>query len=287
MTSIEAGESPGMKKNTMRVAGVATAMLALAACDTDSVRGIEPTGSPFTQALALEYRDLAVFESDRMFDPLDAQYFASKGLSAAQGNVVEPTDPARWDISPGAREEATALRQRLVTALNAQRDAQPDVAARTQVAYDCWLEQIEEDFQDDHIAVCYDKFLANLSVLEGGAPIVAAAPVGDAATFICFFDFDSAIVDNECEAIISLVVDEVAAGNRSISLVGNTDTSGSAAYNMSLSLRRADNVATEMGNQGIPLGLITSSGLGEENLRIPTGDGVRERENRRVEITIR
>ena len=279
-----------MKKSTMRMAGVATAMLALAACDTDAVRGIEPTGSPFTQALALEYRDLAVFESDQMYDPLDARYFAGKGLAAAQGEVVQPTDPARWNISAGAQEEATALRQRLITALNAQSGAQPELAARTQVAYDCWLEQIEEDFQDDHIAVCYDKFLANLTALEGGAPLVAqvqAQAVGDAATFICFFDFDSAIVDDECEAIISLVVDEVAAGNRSISLVGNTDTSGSAAYNTALSLRRADNVATEMGVQGIPLGLISATGLGEENLRIPTGDGVRERENRRVEITIR
>ena len=277
-----------MKKTTIRTAGVATAVLALAACDTDAVRGIDPQGSPFTQALAMEYRDLAVFESDQMYDPVDAAFFAQQGLAAAQGEAVAPSEPAQWNIPAGAVEEAGALRQRLVNALNAQSGAQPETAARAQVAYDCWLEQIEEDFQHDHIAVCYDKFINNLTILEGGAPIVAAAAPGAPATFICFFDFDSAVVDAECEAIVSLVAEEIADNpNRRIDLVGNTDTSGSAAYNINLSLRRADNVSTEMGAQGIPLGLISSSGLGEENLRIPTGDGVRERENRRVEITLR
>jgi len=150
-----------------------------------------------------------------------------------------------------------------------------------------------QDFQSDHIAACYDKFIANLAILEGAAPAAPAQPVVAAATaapatYICFFDFDSDVVDSECEAIVSLVADDIASNpNRRIDLVGNTDTSGSPAYNMSLSLRRSDNVASEMDVQGLPLTIISSSGLGEENLRIPTGDGVRERENRRVEITLR
>lgn len=274
----------GMKKTTMRAAGAVTAILALAACETDSVRGVQPEGSEFTKALALEYRDLAVFESDQMYDPADARYMARKGLAAAQGEEVPPSQPSEWRLTPADAEQGAALRSRLVTALNARKGDLPVVAARAQVAYDCWLEQEEENFQDDHIAVCYDKFIENLTILEGGV----VAPTPSAATFICFFDFDSAVVDDECEAIVSLVADEMASNpGRRIDLVGNTDTSGSAAYNSALSLRRANNVSVEMGNQGIPRGLISSTGLGEENLRIPTGDGVRERENRRVEITLR
>ncbi|MEM6490869.1 MAG: OmpA family protein [Pseudomonadota bacterium] len=283
-----------MTTKTMRFGVLCLAGAALAACDTDAVRGIEPEGTAFQQALAMEYRDLAVFESDRMFDPIDAAYFAGRGLTAAQGQDVAPSDPARWAIGSATQEEAAGLRQRLVNAIASRGAGQPETAARAQVAYDCWLEQAEEDFQDDHIAACYDKFLANLVLLEGGAPAVAAAPApvvaaaAAPATYICFSDFDSSVVDAECEAIVSLVADDIAANpNRSIELVGNTDTSGSAAYNMALSLRRSDNVATEMGVQGLPLTIISASGLGEENLRIPTGDGVRERENRRVEITLR
>lgn len=283
-----------MKKNTMRLSALCVATAALAACDTDAVRGIEPEGSAFQQALATEYRDLAVFESDKMFDPIDAAYFAGRGLTAASGQDVEPSDPTRWGVSGATREEATALRGRLVSAIASRGAAEPQTAARAQVAYDCWLEQAEEDFQDDHIAACYDKFIANLALLEGAAPAAPAQPAVAAtataapATYICFFDFDSAVVDDECEAIVSLVADDIAAApNRRIDLVGNTDTSGAAAYNLSLSLRRSDNVSSEMARQGLPLGIISSSGLGEENLRIPTGDGVRERENRRVEITLR
>ena len=37
--------------------------------------------------------------------------------------------------------------------------------------------------------------------------------------------------------------------------------------------------------RGIPDGAITSQGFGENNPRVPTADGVRELQNRRVEIT--
>ncbi len=68
-------------------------------------------------------------------------------------------------------------------------------------------------------------------------------------------------------------------------LAGYTDTSGTPRYNLGLSQRRADSVSSYMTGKGVPAGVITSKAFGETNLRVQTADGVRELQNRRVEIT--
>jgi outer membrane protein OmpA-like peptidoglycan-associated protein len=70
-------------------------------------------------------------------------------------------------------------------------------------------------------------------------------------------------------------------------LAGYTDTSGTAKYNMGLSQRRADSVKAYMVDHSIPEGVITTQAFGEDpaHLRVHTADGVREVQNRRVEIT--
>ena len=69
-----------------------------------------------------------------------------------------------------------------------------------------------------------------------------------------------------------------------INVTGNTDASGSDAYNMRLSERRAQTVAAELERRGIPASEISIIAKGERNLLVPTADGVREPQNRRVEI---
>jgi outer membrane protein OmpA-like peptidoglycan-associated protein len=68
-------------------------------------------------------------------------------------------------------------------------------------------------------------------------------------------------------------------------LAGHTDTSGSAIYNMGLAERRNASVRSYMTGRGIPDGRITSEAYGETMPRVPTADGVREAQNRRVEVT--
>jgi len=72
-----------------------------------------------------------------------------------------------------------------------------------------------------------------------------------------------------------------------INVVGHTDSSGAAAYNLGLSKRRASDVRKELIRQGINSAVITSDGMGETQLFIDTGDGVKEQLNRRVEVLIR
>lgn len=72
----------------------------------------------------------------------------------------------------------------------------------------------------------------------------------------------------------------------SVRVVGHTDTSGSAAYNMDLSNRRATDAREELVRQGIDAAMISSEGKGETEPFVQTGDGVRERLNRRTELLI-
>jgi len=56
-------------------------------------------------------------------------------------------------------------------------------------------------------------------------------------------------------------------------------------YNQGLSERRNASVQAYLTSHGVAAGAITSQGFGESNPRVPTADGVRELQNRRVEIT--
>ena len=68
---------------------------------------------------------------------------------------------------------------------------------------------------------------------------------------------------------------------------GYTDTSGTHQYNQGLSVRRARAVQAELIKDGVPQSAITIQGFGDTQLLVPTGPGVREPQNRRVEIVIR
>ena len=71
-----------------------------------------------------------------------------------------------------------------------------------------------------------------------------------------------------------------------IRVVGHTDTSGAASYNLNLSKRRAKDARDELVRQGIPGERITSEGKGETEPFVPTADGVKEQLNRRTEVLI-
>ncbi|HWH16856.1 MAG TPA: OmpA family protein, partial [Allosphingosinicella sp.] len=63
------------------------------------------------------------------------------------------------------------------------------------------------------------------------------------------------------------------------------DRSGSASYNVGLSQRRADAVRSYLAGRGVPNGAMATEAFGESRPLVETADGVREPQNRRVEIT--
>jgi OmpA-OmpF porin, OOP family len=70
-----------------------------------------------------------------------------------------------------------------------------------------------------------------------------------------------------------------------VMLAGYTDTSGTPKYNMGLSQRRADAVKSYLAGKGVPDTAMQTQAFGETHLLVQTADGVREPQNRRVEIT--
>ena len=71
-----------------------------------------------------------------------------------------------------------------------------------------------------------------------------------------------------------------------VTCTGHTDTVGPARYNLALSLRRASAVKDALVREGVAAGSIAVVGRGEESLLVPTKEGVREPQNRRVEIVV-
>ena len=111
------------------------------------------------------------------------------------------------------------------------------------------------------------------------------ANAGDGFTLL--FEFDSAdIMETEQRTLADIAA---AAGNDGvvhISLAGYTDRAGPEAYNDKLSLRRARAVRNALVERGIDSKRILVSSYGESRPRVMTPDGVREIQNRRVEVTV-
>ena len=119
-------------------------------------------------------------------------------------------------------------------------------------------------------------------------PPPATAPAPPATrTYLVFFDWDRADLTERARQIVA----EAAAASAHVPVTridvnGYTDLSGGAAYNQRLSVRRADSVEAELVRDGVPKSEIFVRGFGETNPLVPTAPGVREPQNRRVEIIL-
>jgi outer membrane protein OmpA-like peptidoglycan-associated protein len=119
------------------------------------------------------------------------------------------------------------------------------------------------------------------------APAPAAAPA-PARTFLVFFDFDRADLTDRARAIIAEAATNAGrVGTTRIEIAGHADRSGTPQYNQALSERRAAAVAAELERRGIARSAMTVQAFGESRPLVPTADGVREPQNRRVEIVLR
>jgi len=122
------------------------------------------------------------------------------------------------------------------------------------------------------------------------APQAPAAPpevCNAQAPGLIFFEFDSATPQQDAVETVEYVVENAAVCNWTrFTVVGHTDRSGSNAYNQGLSERRAEAIEGLMVGRGIADATISTRAEGEESPRVPTADGVRELQNRRVEILV-
>lgn len=121
-------------------------------------------------------------------------------------------------------------------------------------------------------------------------PVVAPKPAKPALpkTFIVFFDWDASTLTPEATRILTEAAAYVqSSGSVRIEATGHADKSGSAVYNMGLSERRAAAVEAKLVALGIGSDEIGTVAKGETDPLVPTADGVREPQNRRVEILLK
>jgi outer membrane protein OmpA-like peptidoglycan-associated protein len=138
-----------------------------------------------------------------------------------------------------------------------------------------------------------NNVVASLTYLFGAAPpppmaapMPPAPPPQGARVFLVFFDWSKDTVTPEGMAIIQQAADAFRSGAPvQIQVTGYTDRSGSPGFNQRLSERRAANVAKALAGMGVPQNQMMVSGRGENDNRVPTADGVRDPQNRRVEIS--
>ena len=118
-------------------------------------------------------------------------------------------------------------------------------------------------------------------------PAPAPAPVVcTPGPYIVFFDWNKSDITPEAASILDNAFSNYQnCGNAKVMLAGHADRSGSASYNVRLSQRRADSVKAYFVGKGIPDGVISTEAFGESRPRVETADGVRELQNRRVEVT--
>jgi outer membrane protein OmpA-like peptidoglycan-associated protein len=119
-------------------------------------------------------------------------------------------------------------------------------------------------------------------------PLSPPPPMQEPArTYLVFFDWDRADLTTRARQIVG----EAAAASAHVETTrievnGYTDLSGSSDYNKRLSVRRGESVEAELVRDGVPQDEITVTGYGETNPLVPTAKGVREPQNRRVEIIL-
>lgn len=292
-------------------------LVTLAACDTTaSLAELQQTPPPenaYARALMAAYQSLAEEELER-YDWWSSQYFADKGLMAAEGKPVAPEDPALRSLPPQVEEMLGDARIKLAAALTPEATRQwPDVSARAMASYDCWVENSEEGWNLNSIKRCrtdFEQALARLT--QGGitteittastpvsppapAPVQAAAPssppapapVVEPTSSIFYFPFDEYRLTGESlESLHVFIIGIQAAWPAEIIINGHADRAGSEEYNLALSERRARFVLDELLAAGIDPSAISYYAFGETDPRLATEDGVAEQANRRVEIFI-
>lgn len=288
--------------SALAVAGVLLAGCAMKTGELPGIASSNSSGSAFDTFLKNEYIALSQREESEK-DWGDADAFAERALAAFAGASPDPEAISARNLPADRVRILTGARKRLMAAFDAGgKDVSPAHAAGAQAAFDCWMQEQEENRQPAHIKECQDDFIFHMEILEEflappapkPEPVAAApapepepAPLPDlAGDVIVYFDLNSDVVNaagmREVRRAVGLFGSSKADWVR---LVGHTDTLGASAYNEALAKRRVAAVAAALQSAGLEGGAIGTASLGEDSPAVSTGDGVEEYRNRRVTIS--
>ncbi len=268
--------------------------------DLSSGMGLSPNGIPFQNALYHGYVDLSQ-ERRGAWDFRDAELFNHKARTAARRSAIQPDQLDDRVLGPGDAVELYAALGRLNDVfLKGGRQVAPALTGDAQVRFDCWIEAAEAGRQAD-VERCRAAFEAAIAEAEqladyepeaikieltepSGIKVATPAPAA-ISSYLVFFDWDSAVLTPEALEIVRTAATSAGTlGSVRIELIGHADRSGPAIYNLGLSQRLADAVREQLIRLGIPEDAISTLAKGETEPLVATPDGVREPQNRRVEM---
>jgi OOP family OmpA-OmpF porin len=127
--------------------------------------------------------------------------------------------------------------------------------------------------------------------LDAPVEVIQGAPTGLVGAIVipeaALFAFDSADLTDEgkiaIEEMRKELRPEIATAYAGI-IIGHTDSTGSAEYNLGLSMRRAQAVSDYLANTGVPADILREVGRGEEDPIASNDTDEGRSQNRRVEI---
>jgi OOP family OmpA-OmpF porin len=197
-------------------------------------------------------------------------------------------------------DDLLASRQKLVDMLdNGGREQAPDLAAVAQARFDCWVERAEKSTAIEDASVCHSQFTEALTQAQAAIDKANQPPAqklgagwgtpganGDTSNlFLVFFDWNKASITKAGMAVIVTVAGQAKQlGVSKIDVTGFADLSGTDRYNLKLSMLRAKAVKAALAKHGIKAAMIQADAKGDASPLVPTGRGVKEPANRRVEI---
>ncbi|MDJ0685929.1 MAG: OmpA family protein [Alphaproteobacteria bacterium] len=281
--------------STLVIAGFLLTGCAVNTAQLPDIAETESSGTAFDTFLRNEYIALSNVEADE-FDWRDADTFAARALAAHAGNSPDPEEISARSLPEDRVRLMTGARARLMRAFEAGgREANPAQAAGAQAAFECWMQELEENRQPEDIEACQKDFIFHMEALEAalaGAPPTEPAPAAAPAPdpdlpepVVIYFGFDSATLsDAAAEKVLEAVKAFVQGGAKTARIVGHTDTSGDPAYNRALAERRVTAVSEEMSINGIAVDSIKTLSMGETQPAVDAGEDAKEFRNRRVVI---
>ena len=278
----------------------------------------------FYQLLSLQYLQLAKFELYEMHDEIDADLFAYKSSLALNDKVFYPEDPNQWKLSSKYVVASEEYYKKIKNLINEKIYMKfPDNFAKALAAYDCWIEQIEENWQVDHINLCFTKLKDNLDYISTSQSNIVKNS-GDGSkkedniqgrvlqenvnndkdnTFrkdesrtsesiyvnnaTVFFEFDKFnLASSQIIELELFVKRAIINPDMKIFVEGHTDTVGSSNYNYGLSKKRANFIKEYLLKRNLKNN-IQIKAYGESRLLMITEDEVKEKKNRRAELYLK
>jgi adhesin transport system outer membrane protein len=119
-----------------------------------------------------------------------------------------------------------------------------------------------------------------------GSVLAARPPLPQ--RFLLYFEAGGTRLTAESQALLpGLLTAAHARPALEISVIGHTDTEGAAPDNERLGLQRAQGIARQLQEAGLPAEVIAVESHGESDLLVPTPDNTAEPRNRRVEVMLR